>query len=238
MKLENLSTGIWADGAVLDDIAKFKQEPYIKGFTTNPSLLRKAGIHDYWTFMKKAVAIADGSPIAFEVLADDFPTMKKEAEKIATLGPNVYVKIPVTNTLGQSSASLIAELSAEKLNIIVTAVFSIAQIKPILPVLSPESHSIIAFFVGRLSETGTDPLPIMAEAEKIISQYKNVQLMWASVREVRNIFEADRLGIDLITVTSPVLNNFGLLGLSPEEASLASIKGLNRDVQTLGLNIL
>lgn len=238
MKLSDLQVQIYADGADINDMIKAKDSGVVKGFTTNPSLMKKAGVTDYVGFAKEALAKVTGLPISFEVFSDDFATMKKEAEKISKLGDNVYVKIPITNTKGESSVPLIKELSAEGIKVNVTAMFTIKQVKDVLAALKPGSSNIISIFAGRLADTGIDPMPIMKEAAELCHQSGNAKLLWASCREVYNIFEAEKCGVDIITCTAPVIAKFNLIGITPEERSLQTVQGFNKDVKALGFSIL
>ncbi|KWU10551.1 transaldolase [Lactobacillus crispatus] len=238
MKLSDLNVQIYADGAVIDDMIKAKDSGVVKGFTTNPSLMKKAGVKDYVSFAKEALAKVTGLPISFEVFGDDFETMEKEAKKISSLGENVFVKIPITNTKGESSVPLIKKLSAEGIKVNVTAVFTIKQVKDVLAVLKPNSTNIVSIFAGRLADTGIDPIPTMTEAAKLCHESGNAMLLWASCREVYNIFEADKCGADIITCTAPVIAKLNLIGISPEERSLQTVQGFNKDVKALGFSIL
>lgn len=238
MKISDLNVKVYADGAVIDDMVKAKESGVVKGFTTNPSLMKKAGVKDYVDFAKEALAKVTGMPISFEVFADDFDTMEKEAKKISSLGDNVFVKIPITNTKGDSSVPLIKKLSAEDIKVNVTAVFTLQQVKDILAVLQPGSNNIISIFAGRLADIGINPTPLMKRAAELCHKNENCWLLWASCREVINVFQADNCGCDIITCTSPVIEKFPLIGTKPEERSLQTVQDFNRDVRTLGFSIL
>jgi len=238
MNLKDLNVEIYADGAVIDDMIKAKNSGIVKGFTTNPSLMKKAGVKDYIGFAKEALKRVTGLPISFEVFSDDFNTMEKEAKKIASLGSNVYVKIPITNTKGKSSVPLIKKLSNEGIKVNVTAMFTLKQTQDVLNVLKPGSKNIISIFAGRLADTGVDPVPVMTKAAKMCKEKGTAKLLWASCREVFNIFEADRCGVDIITCTAPVIAKFPLIGITPEERSLQTVRGFNKDVKSLGFSIL
>ncbi|MDF7639562.1 transaldolase [Lactobacillus sp. ESL0791] len=238
MKIKDLHVEIYADGAVINDMIKAKESGVVKGFTTNPSLMKKAGVTDYVEFAKEVLDKVTGLPISFEVFSDDFATMKKEAEKIASLGGNVYVKIPITNTKGESSVPLIKKLSSEGIKVNVTAVFTLKQTEEVLSVLKPGSKNIISIFAGRLADTGVDPIPIMKKAASLCKEKGNAQLLWASCREVFNIFEADKCGVDIITCTTPVIDKLSLVGISPEERSLQTVQGFSKDSKELGFSIL
>lgn len=238
MDITDLHVQIYADGAVIDDMIKAKKSGLVKGFTTNPSLMKKAGVTDYMAFAREALSKVTGLPISFEVFSDNFETMKKEAEKLSSLGKNVFVKIPITNTKGDSSVPLIKELSAEGIKVNATAVFTIKQVKSVLQVLKPESNNIISIFAGRLADIGINPIPIMKEAAKLCHDNGNAMLLWASCREVFNIFEANQCNADIITCTQPVIDKLKLIGTTPEERSLQTVQGFNKDAKTLGFSIL
>lgn len=238
MELKDLNVQIYADGADINDMIKAKESKVVKGFTTNPSLMKKAGVTDYVGFAKDALAKVTGLPISFEVFSDDFDTMEKEAKKISSLGANVFVKIPITNTKGESSVPLIKKLSAEGIKVNVTAMFTLKQVKDVLAVLKPGSKNIISIFAGRIADIGIDPMPLMKEAAKLCHENGNAWLLWASCREVFNIFQADEAGCDIITCTAPVIAKLPLLGTTPEERSLQTVQGFNKDVKALGFSIL
>lgn len=238
MKISDLKVKVYADGAVIDDMVKAKESGVVEGFTTNPSLMKKAGVKDYVAFAKAALAKVTGMPISFEVFGDDFETMKKEARKLASLGENVFVKIPITNTKGESSVPLIKILSAEGIKINVTAMFTLQQVKKVLGVLKPGSQNIISIFAGRLADIGIDPIPLMKEAAKLCHESGSGWLLWASCREVINVYQADKCDCDIITCTSPVIDKFSMIGTTPEERSLQTVRDFNKDVKALGFSIL
>ena len=238
MKLSDLKVNIYADGAVIDDMIKAKESGVVKGFTTNPSLMKKAGVKDYVEFAKEALAKVTGLPISFEVFSDDFNTMEKEAKKIASLGENVFVKIPITNTKGESSVPLIKKLSEEGVKVNVTAVFTLDQVKDVLKAFKPGSTNIVSIFAGRIADIGIDPMPLMKEAAKLCHESGSAWLLWASCREVFNIYQANEADCDIITCTTPVIAKFPLIGTTPEERSLQTVQGFNKDVKALGFSIL
>lgn len=238
MKLSDLNVHIYADGAVIEDMIRAKESGMIKGFTTNPSLMKQAGVTDYLAFAKEALDKVTGLPISFEVFSDDFSTMEKEAQKISDLGDNVFVKIPITNSKGVSSVPLIKRLSEKGIKVNVTAIFTLNQVKDVLRVLQPNTINIISIFAGRLADIGIDPIPLMTEAAKLCHMKENALLLWASCREAFNIFEADRCGADIITCTTPVISKLKSIGTTPEERSLQTVRGFSRDVLTLGFSIL
>lgn len=238
MKLSDLEVKIYADGAVIDDMIKAKKSGVVEGFTTNPSLMKKAGIKNYIGFAKEALSKVTGLPISFEVFSDDFATMEKEAKKISELGENVFVKIPITNTKGESAVPLIRKLSAEDIKVNVTAIFTLQQVKNVLSVLKPGSKNIVSIFAGRLADIGIDPVPLMKEAAKLCHENGSSWLLWASCREVMNVFQADKCNCDIITCTAQVINKFPLIGTTPEERSLQTVQDFNKDVKALGFSIL
>lgn len=238
MKLNDLNIQIYADGAVINDMIRAKESGVISGFTTNPSLMKKAGVTDYVGFAKEALAKVTGLPISFEVFGDDFSTMEKEAKKISALGENVFVKIPITNTKGESSVPLIKKLSAQGIKVNVTAMFTLQQTKEVLAALKPGSKNIISIFAGRLADIGIDPMPLMKKAAELCHKNGNGRLLWASCREVINIFQADQCHCDIITCTAPVISKFPLIGTLPEKRSLQTVQDFNKDAKALGFSIL
>lgn len=230
---------IYADGADIDSMKYSLENDKVEGFTTNPSLMKKAGVADYKQFTKEVVAAIPEYSISFEVFGDDLETMYKEALALKDIGENVFVKIPVINTKGESSASLIKELSDQGVNLNVTAIFTIDQVKEVVGALNENSKSIVSVFAGRIADTGVDPMPIMKEASEICHSKKNVDLLWASTREVYNIEQAKEAGCDIITVQNDILKKYkqnngkDLLAMSKE-----TVQGFNRDVKSLGFSIL
>lgn len=230
---------IYADGAVVDDMVEAKERLNVKGFTTNPSLMKKAGITDYMKFARKVMSTVGDLPISFEVFSDDFKTMKMEALKLAELGKNVFVKIPITNTKGESSVPLIKELSEQGVSINVTAILTIDQVKEVVPAFSKNTTNIVSVFAGRVADTGVDPTNLMKESVQVVKESKgNTKLLWASCREVLNIKQAADLGVDIITVTTPVLKKLGMVGKDLKKLSLETVQGFNNDVKDLGFSII
>lgn len=230
---------IYADGAVVDDMVEAKERLNVKGFTTNPSLMKKAGITDYMKFARKVMSTVGDLPISFEVFSDDFKTMKMEALKLAELGKNVFVKIPITNTKGESSVPLIKELSEQGVSINVTAILTIDQVKEVVPAFSENTTNIVSVFAGRVADTGVDPTNLMKESVQVVKESKgNTKLLWASCREVLNIKQAADLGVDIITVTTPVLKKLGMIGKDLKKLSLETVQGFNNDVKDLGFSII
>jgi transaldolase len=202
---DDLKIKIFADGADLAGMLEMYANPLIKGFTTNPTLMCKAGIADYRNFALEALAALPGRPISFEVFADEFDAMEAQALEIASWGKCVNVKIPVTNTRGESSAPLVSRLSARGIPLNITAIFTLSQVREITAALSPDTPAILSIFAGRIADTGVDPMPLMAEAADILSAKPNGELLWASPRELLNILQADAVGCHIITATNDLL---------------------------------
>lgn len=234
----DLKVKLYADGANINDMKAQYKNGVVSGFTTNPSLMKKAGVKDYVSFAEEVVNEIPDMSISFEVFADDFDQMKLEARKIAEFGENVYVKIPITNTRGESSIPLIKKLSSECINLNITAVFTIDQVKEILSVISPKSKTIISVFAGRIADTGINPVPTMQDAVSLCKSHENVELLWASTREVFNIVQANEVGVDIITCPTDILNKLHMLGMDLEELSVETVKGFYKDVESLGYSIL
>lgn len=236
--MSDFKIDIYADGASVDGMLEAKKRWPITGFTTNPSLMRKAGITDYVQFAKDALKAVDGMPISFEVFTDEWDTMEEEAKKIAALGENVFVKIPITNTKGESSVPLITRLSKQGINVNVTAILTLDQVKSVLPAFQAGTQNIVSVFAGRVADTGVDPIPLMTESVALMKDLPQAQLLWASCREVFNIFQAQQAGVDIITVTNAVLEKLDNVGKDATELSLETVRGFNKDVDALGFTIL
>jgi transaldolase len=228
---------LFADGADLGGIMEMAKNPNISGFTTNPTLMRKAGVSDYKTFALEVLKIVIDRPVSFEVFADDFPTMEKQAREIASWGSNVYVKIPVTNTKGEFAGGLIKKLSAEGISLNVTALLSLEQVKIVTEALNPDTPAIVSVFAGRVADTGRDPVPLMSEALKIMSVKPKAELIWASPRELLNIFQADSIGCHIITATNDILKKLNLVGKDLEEFSLETVEMFYSDAIAAGYSI-
>lgn len=205
--ISKLKTKIFADGADKEGILKMYSEPWISGFTTNPTLMKKSGIQDYEKFAHEILQLIPDKPISFEVFSDNFSEMEEQAKKIGSWGDNVYVKIPVTNTKGESSANLVKKLALIGMKINVTAVFTLDQVRDMTDALKNSKGAYISVFAGRIADTGRDPLPHMREFLKVIHPYPQIELIWASPRELLNIFQADAIGCQIITVTNDILKN-------------------------------
>ncbi|MEK7384394.1 MAG: transaldolase [Elusimicrobiota bacterium] len=228
-KIEELSVKIFADGADKAGIMGMYAKPYIKGFTTNPTLMRKAGIVDYRAFAKDILSSISDRPISFEVFSDDFADMERQALEIASWGRNVYVKIPVTNTKREPSYALVKKLAAKKVKLNVTAIMTLEQVGLVAAALDPDVPSYVSVFAGRIADTGRDPVPLMAAAVKMLAATPAAELIWASPRELLNIFQADSIGCHVITVTNDVLKKLSLVGHELDEYSLDTVKMFYND---------
>jgi transaldolase len=228
---------IFADGADLAEICRLYQNPLISGFTTNPTLMRRAGISDYEQFARDVVAAIPDRPVSFEVFSDEFEQMERQAIKIASWGHNVFVKIPVTNTRGESARSLICRLSARGVQLNITAVMTTPQVREVLRAMSACPAGYISVFAGRIADTGRDPVPLMQDAVKMIEEYKQLKLIWASPREVLNVFQADSVGCHVITATSDILSKLSIVGKDLDEYSLETVKMFRDDAIRAGFSI-
>lgn len=235
---KKLNVKVFSDGAVLETMLKDLQTGLVTGFTTNPSLMKKAGISSYIGFAKEVLAKITDYPVSFEVFADDLASMEKEAEKIASLGDNVYVKIPVTTSTGESTCPVIQKLSAKGIKLNVTAIFTIEQTQAVVDHLTAGVPAIVSVFAGRIADTSVDPMPIMEEALRICRQKEEVELLWASPRETYNIYQADQLGVDIITCTTDLIAKLPLQGKDLEDYSLETVQMFLKDSTSLGFKIL
>lgn len=235
---KKLNVKVFSDGAVLETMLKDLQTGLVTGFTTNPSLMKKAGISSYIGFAKEVLVKITDYPVSFEVFADDLASMEKEAEKIAGLGDNVYVKILVTTSTGESTCPLIQKLSAKGIKLNVTAIFTIEQTQAVVDHLTAGVPAIVSVFAGRIADTGVDPMPIMEEALRICRQKEGVELLWASPRETYNIYQADQLGVDIITCTTDLIAKLPLQGKDLEDYSLETVQMFLKDSTSLGFKIL
>jgi len=235
--LSELKIRIFADGADYDSLIALSRKPYIKGFTTNPTLMRKANVSDYEGFARRVLADIKDRPISFEVFADDFDEMRAQALTIAAWGPNVNVKIPVTTTKGVFAGPLIRELSNDGVVLNVTAVFTVDQVRRIAEALNPKVAAIVSIFAGRIADSGVDPMPIMSEARSILARLPKAELLWASPREVLNLFQADQVGCHIVTVTSDILGKLQNIGKDLDEFSLDTVKMFHNDASSAGYTI-
>lgn len=236
--LNDLNVKIYADGADLKEMLEIYKNDYVKGFTTNPSLMKQGGVTDYKEFAKKVLAEITDCSVSFEVFADDFETMEKEADVLANLAPNVYVKIPIMNTKGESSIPLIKKLAAKGYHLNVTAIFTLKQVQEVVDTLNPEVNSIVSVFAGRIADTGVDVVELMKKAAEICKQNPNAELLWASCREFYNIMEAEECGCQIITVQNSILAKSKNYGKDLEEYSLETVRGFFKDASGLGFSIL
>ncbi|MFA7360070.1 MAG: transaldolase [Candidatus Kapaibacterium sp.] len=236
--MKNLKIKIFSDGADVNEMEKASQNGLIKGFTTNPTLMKKSGITDYEKFAKEAILKVNNLPISFEVFSDDFENMEKEAVKISGWGENVYVKIPITNTKSDSSVDLIKFLDRKGIKLNITAILTLKQVQDLFNALNEKSKSIISVFAGRIADTGVDPVPIMKEAKSILFPKRNLELLWASSRELLNIFQAQECGCDIITVTNDLLKKLNMVGMDLGDLSLDTVKMFYNDAKSAGYKIL
>jgi len=232
-----LRVKLFADGADLDGIAKLAADKRIAGFTTNPTLMRKAGISDYTAFGRRALEIVGGRPISFEVFADDAREMLTQARILAAWGDNVYVKIPVTDTKGVSCAPVIRELCADGVKTNVTALMTQAQVEDVCSSLAGSPGAYVSVFAGRLADTGRDPIPVMRRNATICSAVPNIELIWASPRELLNVFQADAAGVHVITATNDILAKLDLVGKDLDGYSLETVQMFYRDAVAAGFTL-
>lgn len=235
--VSDLKVKLFADGADITTITELSKLPYIKGFTTNPTLMRKAGITDYRAFAIEALKVVPDAPISFEVFSDDLMEMEEQAREIASWGDNIYVKIPVTNTKGEFVGKLANRLSREGVKLNVTAIFTLDQVSEVVANLNPNVPSYVSVFAGRIADTGEDPLPIMQESLKIMERCPASELIWASPRELLNIFQASDIGCHIITVTNDILKKLNLVGKDLDEYSLETVKMFYTDACAAGFDL-
>lgn len=236
-RIEDLKIHIYCDGASISDMKEMYQKPYIKGFTTNPTLMRKAGITDYTGFAREVLTEIQDRPISFEVFADDFSEMKEQALKIKKWGENVFVKIPVMNTKNEASYKLIQELSHEGVKLNVTAIMTLDQVQNVAEALSPDTEAVVSVFAGRVADTGIDPVPLMREAADILKGRPKAQLLWASPRELLNVFQADEVGCHIITATPDILKKIPNVGKDLMQFSNETVKMFYDDATASGFSI-
>jgi len=235
--VDQLSVKIFADGADLPGMIDMYRQPYIKGFTTNPTLMRKAGIRDYAAFARDVLQAIPDRPISFEVFSDEFAEMERQARVIAGWGEQVYVKIPVTNTRGESACDLVRRLSHAGVKINVTALLSLDQVRAVAAAVAGGAPACVSVFAGRVADTGVDPVPLMAAAVDVLTVAPHAELIWASPRELLNIFQADAIGCHIITVTNDLLAKLPLIGRPLDEYSLDTVKMFHRDAAQAGFTI-
>jgi transaldolase len=221
---DRLKIKLFADGADIEDMRRLVNLSHIQGLTTNPTLMALAGVSNYESFAKEVLTFIKDKPISFEVFSDDFDNMERQANKIAGWGDNIYVKIPITNTKGVSSAPLVKALSLNGVQLNVTAILTLEQVSIVRDALSPDTPAIVSVFAGRIADTGRDPIPIMTEAKALLLDQPKTELLWASPREVLNIIQADQLGCDIITATPDILNKLSKLDYDLERFSLDTVR--------------
>jgi transaldolase len=232
--LSDLKIAIFADGAEKAGMLDMYSKPYIKGFTTNPTLMRKAGVSDYERFAREILQAIPDRPISFEVFADDFTEMARQARKIATWGSNIRVKIPITNTRRESAVSLCETLTQEGIPLNVTALFTLEQVQAVVDAVAGGAPTYVSVFAGRIADSGIDPVPLMADAVRRLTAAPNTELIWASPRELLNIFQADAIGCHIITVTNDILQKLSLVGKDLSEYSLDTVKMFYSDGRAAG----
>jgi transaldolase len=236
--LSDLKIQIYADGADKAGILDLYAKPYIKGLTTNPTLMNKAGIKDYEAFARDILQTVTTKPISLEVFSDDFSEMKRQGLKIASWGQNVYVKIPITNSRGESSLPLIRELAQQKVQLNITAILTPAQVRDVAAALNPAVPSVVSVFAGRIADTGVDPMPLMREGRTLLKGQPKAELLWASVREVLNILQAEACGCDIVTVQHDILGKAAkLLGMDLTALSLDTVQMFARDAAAAGFKL-
>jgi transaldolase len=233
-QVASLKVKIFADGADKNGMLEMASEPYIRGLTTNPTLMRKAGITDYRNFAREVLARIKEKPISFEVFSDEFDEMERQAAEIAAWGRNVFVKIPVTNTRGESSCPLVQRLARQGVQLNITAITTLAQVRDIVAVLNPAVASYVSVFAGRIADTGRDPVPLMSAAVELLRPNPAAELIWASPRELLNIFQADAIGCQVITVTNDLLRKLPLVGRDLTDYSLDTVKMFRTDAIAAG----
>jgi len=233
-RVDQLAVKIFADGADLAGMQELYRQPHIKGFTTNPTLMRKAGISDYRAFARQVLQAIPDRPISFEVFSDEFAEMERQARQIASWGDNVYVKIPVTNTRRESACELIGRLARSGVKVNVTAILSLAQVRDVATAVAGGAPSCVSVFAGRVADTGYDPVPLMSAAVEMLHVAPEAELIWASPRELLNIFQADAIGCHIITVTHDILKKLSLVGRDLEEYSLDTVKMFHNDAAQAG----
>jgi transaldolase len=235
--LSQLKVKIFADGADKGAMLDMYARPYIKGLTTNPTLMRNSGIANYRAFAKEILSQINDKPVCFEVLADDFVEMERQALEIASWADNVYVKIPVTNTKRETSSALVKRLADRQVKLNVTAIMTLPQVREISAVLNHATASYVSVFAGRIADTGIDPLPLMAAAVDMLKVNAKAELVWASTREILNIFQASAVGCQVITVTNDILKKLSLIGYDLTEYSIDTVKMFHDDAQRAGFSL-
>lgn len=235
--VDQLTIKIFADGADLKGMKEAAAQPLVKGFTTNPTLMRQAGVSDYKQFALDVLKLIPDRPVSFEVFADDFPTMEAQGREIASWGGNVYVKVPVTNTKGEFAGPLLNRLSGAGIKLNVTAIMTNEQVKRVAAALAKDIPAIVSVFAGRIADTGRDPVPLMREAVSLLQERPQAELLWASPRELLNIFQADEIGCHIITVTGEVIRKLALVGKDLDCYSLETVAMFYKDALSAAFTI-
>ena len=236
-RVEGLKVKIFADGADRAGMLEMYAKPWIKGFTTNPTLMRKAGLSDYRAFAREILAAIPDRPISFEVFSDEFSEMERQAKEIAAWGHNVYVKIPVTNTRREPANALIRRLSHAGVKVNVTAIMTLGQVRDVAAAVDGGAPSCVSVFAGRVADTGVDPVPLMAAAVELLRPVPTAELIWASPRELLNVFQAESVGCHIITVTNDVLKKLSLVGKDLADYSLDTVKMFFNDAKAAGFTL-
>ena len=236
-KIEELKVKIFADGADKAGMLEMYSKPFVKGLTTNPTLMKKAGVTDYRSFCKDILTTIYDKPLSFEVFSDDFVEMERQALEIASWGDNVYVKIPITNTKQEACYDLVKKLADQKVKLNVTALMTLDQVRNVVASLDPNIPSYVSVFAGRIADTGYDPVPLMTTAVQILKMAPAAELIWASPRELLNIFQADEIGCHIITVTNDILKKLSLVGYDLDEYSLDTVKMFYADAVAAGFKL-
>jgi transaldolase len=234
--IDHLKIKIFADGADTAEMLAMNSRPYIKGLTTNPTLMRKAGIANYKAFAREILAHIKDKPLSFEVVGDEFAEMERQALEIASWADNVYVKIPVTNTRGDPSYGLVRRLASRGVKLNVTAIMTLVQVREVVSALNPEVASFVSVLAGRIADTGVDPVPLMTAAVHMLEMCPRAELIWASPREVLNVIQADSIGCHIVTATNDILSKLPLIGYSLEEYSLDTVRMFYRDAVAAGFS--
>ena len=235
--LSKINIKVFADGADLKSIETFNAQPYIKGFTTNPSLMRKSGVKSYKEFATKALKIIKDKPISFEVFSDEIDGIEKQANEISSWGKNIYVKIPITNSKGEKTFKLVRKLSEKAIKCNITAILTLDQVKEIYEIANPNIDMVISIFAGRIADTGVDPNQVMKDAINLCKSKKKIEILWASTREVLNIVQANNIGCHIITVPHQILSKLPSLGKNLEKLSLETVQGFLSDAKKANYKI-
>ncbi len=234
---ETLTIKVFADGADVDAMLRLAADPRIAGFTTNPTLMRQCGVSDYERFARTALDHISDRPISFEVFSDELDEMERQAHRIASWGPNVYVKVPITNTRGEDATKLVSRLTGDGVKLNVTAILSLRQVRSATEALESTAGAIVSVFAGRVADTGRDPVPLMSAALELVREEAAAELLWASPREILNVVQADAIGCHIVTVTNDLLKKLQGLGRGLEDVSLDTVKMFRDDAVRAGFTL-